>query len=243
MKVRTVTCNFVVFSCAVLSAPFLGPRAVAATWGSIRANNREPHEESRGGGRPLRGHEEGVARNHEAAPEIRREPERHVEVPRREIRHDYRERRHVDIDAELHHGFFWHDFHPGMILNTLPPGYVQVYVGSNPYYYDQGVYYQTTPSGYAVVTPPPGAIVPVLPPGAEAIPVGPAVYYYAAGAFYVQQPQGYVVVAPPAGVTVTTLPPGAVPVIIRGMQYYQADGVYFMPVMENGVVAYTVVQP
>lgn len=150
---------------------------------------------------------------------------------------------HEDLDDERRQGFYWYGFNPGMIINTLPPDYSQLYVGGNPYYYDQGVYYQPGPSGYVVVSPPMGAVVPALPPGAETIQVGPTLFYYAAGAFYTQVPQGFLVVAPPLGVTVDMLPPGAVPVNINGMIYYQADGAYFMPEIQDGITVYTTVQP
>lgn len=183
-----------------------------------------------------------VERGHEAPVVVNRG--REIDAARRaEIEREARDRRHLDIDEDRRHSYFWFGFHPGMFLHVLPPDYSQVYVGGVPYFYDQGVYYQSSPSGYVVVSPPVGAIVPALPPGAETVVAGSTVFYYAAGAFYLPQPQGYLVVAPPLGVTVTTLPPGAVPVVIRGAQYYQADGAYFLPVMEAGVTVYTTVQP
>lgn len=163
--------------------------------------------------------------------------------PREHEEQEERDRFHEGLGEEGRNAYFWYGYNPGMIINTLPPDYAQIYAGGNPYYYDQGVFYQSGPYGYIVVAPPIGAVVPALPPGAETIPVGPTPYYYAGGAFYVQSPQGFVVVAPPLGVTVDALPPGAVPVTINGMVYYQADGAYFMPQMEDGVTVYTTVQP
>ena len=154
-----------------------------------------------------------------------------------------REHPRWDVHEESRHAFFWDRFHPGIVIGALPFGYNQIYVSGNPYYYYQGVYYENGPSGYVVVTPPLGALVPALPPGAEAVTAGPTVYYYAGGAFYVQVPQGFQVVSPPPGVTIPELPPNAAPVIINGAQYYQADGAYFLPVMDNGVIVYTTVQP
>ncbi len=228
------------------------PKGFAATWGSIRGNNRStPHVEGRGAPRampppPGPGRVIEGPRNREGEHEagIPREPRREFEANRRaEFERETRERRHLDIDADRRHAFFWDRFHPGMIISALPPGYAPIYVGSTPYYYDEGVFYESAPSGYTVVTPPIGALVPVLPPGAEAIVVGPTVYYYAAGAFYLQQPQGYVVVRPPLGISVTDLPPDAAPVVINGVQYYQADGAYFLPMFQGGVTVYTTVQP
>jgi len=85
--------------------------------------------------------------------------------------------------------------------------------------------------------------VPSLPEGAEPLSVGGNVYYYAAGAFYLQGPQGFTLVPPPLGITVSSLPPGATSAYVNGRLYYQYGGAYFLPVMQNGVVVYTTVQP
>ncbi len=244
MKYRTVKALGV--TVVVLTLAATAREAQAATWGSIRANNRSYHPESReshdnsrvrsGGGEVRREQEHTPAVI--SRPRQERQLERHVE-----IEHATREHRHEDIDRDRWHSYPWYGFHPGMIAPALPPGYESIYVGGTPYYYDQGVYYESGPSGYVVVTPPVGAAVPALPPGAEAVPVGSTVYYYAGGAFYQQQPQGFMVVTPPLGVTVSELPPGAAPVLINGIQYYQAEGAYFMPSMQGGVTVYTTVQP
>ncbi len=246
MKYRVINRLGIPFLVTAALALALGPGASAAVWGSLRANNRESHEEHRGGesARQPAAIPRGEAERHGEPRQVYQNRGREFDAERRaDIAREAHDRRRWDIDEDRHHGEFWYGFHPGMILNTLPSGYAQIYVGSNPYFYDQGVYYQSTPSGYTVVTPPLGAVVPALPPGAEAVPAGPTIYYYAAGAFYLQQPQGFVVVAPPLGITVATLPPGAVPVVINGVQYYQADGVYFMPVMQNGVTVFATVRP
>jgi hypothetical protein len=176
-----------------------------------------------------------------ARPNFAREPAIHNRV---EINREAHERHRFDITPERNHAFFWFGFRPGIVVSTLPFGAVPLYVGPQPYYYYQGVYYENSTSGYVVVTPPAGAVVSDLPPGAEAVTAGPNVYYYAGGSFYAQQPQGgFAVVAPPLGVTVSTLPSGAVPVTINGALYYEADGAYFLPVMEDGVTVYTTVQP
>jgi len=215
-----------------------------ASWGSIRANNRSQPQVSRGeqARGPVR---EGEARERVAPsrPEIREEPRGHG-VDREEIEHEQRELRRTDIDRDRDGAYFWSHYRQGMVISSLPPGSVPLSVGVTPYYYDQGVFYENSPSGYVAVTPPVGAVVAAPPPGAEALAVGTQVYYYAGGSFYVQQPQGsFVVTPPPLGVVVNTLPPGAVPVTINGALYYEADGAYFVPVMENGVTAYETAQP
>ena len=185
-----------------------------------------------------------VGRERGHAAESGGERVREVDAARRaEIDRETFERRHFDFDGDRHRAYHWYGYRPGMIITTLPPAYVPIYVSGVPYYYDQGVYYKSGPSGYVVVNPPLGAVVPEPPPGAEPIVVGSVVYYYANGAFYLAEPDGYHVVTPPPGVTVSELPPDVTAVIINGMQYYQADGAYFMPFIQNGVTVYTTVQP
>jgi hypothetical protein len=157
-----------------------------------------------------------------------------------------REPRHADIEEEGHFACYWSGFQLGMTLNVLPPGFVQVSVGSTGYYYYDGVYFQaiaSLASGYAVVAPPVGVIVPQLPSGAEQIASGNAAYYYAGGAFYLQQPTGFQVMPAPVGVVVTTLPSGATPVAVKGVLYYQATNGYYLPAMMGGVTVYTTAQP
>ena len=250
------TCSPVIMGILVYS--LTSPMARGA-WGSIRANNRSAIE-SHPGSRPAPEISRGRVEPARPTPERPRvEPQREREVERgrqmergREIEgerreafeHEARERRHLDIDADRHHLYYWSGFAPGAVIGTLPLGYAPLYVGATPYYYYQGVYYQNSPSGYVVVTPPTGATVAELPPGAESIPVGNVMYYYAGGAFYVQQPQGgFMVVAPPMGITVDSLPDGASPVNINGVLYYQANGAYFLPEMQGGVTVYQSVRP
>ncbi len=46
----------------------------------------------------------------------------------------------------------------GIFLPVLPPTYATIWVGNVPYYYADGVYYNSYPGqGYVVVAPPPGA--------------------------------------------------------------------------------------
>jgi hypothetical protein len=258
---KTCKAKYLITATLALAAGGFG--VYGADWGSIRGNNRS-EAQSRGGqgwapasrpeaARPAPEVRRPEARTERRAPVVsgREEERRSEHIEHREVhvgRSEGRppvvhETRHWDIDEDRHHSYFWFGFHPGMVIGTLPLGYSQVYVGGNPYYYDQGVYYQPGSSGYVVVNPPVGALVAQLPPGAEAIQVGPTVYYYVAGAFYVQQPQGYAVVAPPLGITVGELPPAATQVVVNGRVYYQADGAYFQPVMQNGVTVYMTAQP
>jgi hypothetical protein len=171
-------------------------------------------------------------------------PSQRAEIDHRESERRVHERRHVDIEADRHHAFYWSGFYAGMAVAVLPPGYMQVSVGATGYYYYDGVYYQPTTSGnYVVVAPPVGIIIPQLPSGVEPIAVGPTTYYYAGGAFYVQQPTGFAVMPAPLGVTVTTLPPGAAPSVVNGVLYYLANYIYYLPVMQGGVTVYVTANP
>jgi hypothetical protein len=208
----------------------------SAQWGSIRYSNRDH-------GQRAEPRERAESREHVEA----REHTERREAPERgrAIVGEYRrpEERRYDIDEDRYRGYYWSNYHPGLWVNTLPPGYQTFNIGGTPYYYYQGVYYQNGPSGYSVVAPPAGVVLPALPPGAEAVAANGGVYYYVGGTFYVQQPNGFTVVPPPIGVTVGTLPPGAVPVTMNGMVYYQAGGIYYLPVMQNGVTAFMTVAP
>ena len=55
---------------------------------------------------------------------------------------------------------------PGLVISVLPPYYSTVWLGGNPYYYADNVYYTWQPdqNGYAVVDPPDNADQPSAPP-------------------------------------------------------------------------------
>jgi hypothetical protein len=216
-----------------------------AQWGSIRANNRSARELHA----PAQAHVNVPRQGRQEDQGARFERQGRVALPEhggggeRHWGEEGLERRHYDFDEDRQRGYFWSGINPGMAFGALPPGYLPLTVGNTPYFYYGGAYYEQGPSGYIAVNPPIGAIVPGLPPGAEAVSAGPNVEYYAGGAFYQQGPQGFTVVPPPLGVTVSVLPPGATQVYIGGNLYYQYNGVYFLPVMQDGVLVYTTVQP
>lgn len=132
-------------------------------------------------------------------------------------------------------------FHPfGFVAATLAATAIAVTVASQPYSYDQGVWYAPAPDGgYAVVTAPVGATVAALPPGAVA--VSPNVYYYG-GAYYQAGPGGYAVVAPQAGMVVDELPPGGEEVSIGAQTYVRFGETYYQPFEQDGRARYEVVQ-
>lgn len=73
----------------------------------------------------------------------------------------------------------------GIRITTLPPGYRRVYVGPDPYYYYNGIYYRTNADRqYEVVAPPLGAEIDQLPPGAKVTVINGQKYYELGGTFY-----------------------------------------------------------
>jgi Family of unknown function (DUF6515) len=218
MKIRISSHHAAAVAATVAAICAFTP-ALRADWGSLRANNRREPEPK-------------VERGRHEAPPVRREVE---PVP---------ERRRMDIEAELRHGYYWTGIHPGFAIGVLPSGYVQVTVGGVGFYYYDGAFFRPTTAGdYTAVVPPVGAVVPQLPDGSEAIVVGPTTYYYGGGAFFLQQPNGFAVVPAPLGVTVSGLPPGATSVVINGVIYYVSGPNYFLPVMQGGVTVYVTAHP
>ena len=76
----------------------------------------------------------------------------------------------------------------GLRVNILPFGYNSIYIGHNPYYYYQGVYYRPyNAGGYQVTAPPLGAKVSRLPAGAKTQVIDGQKYYELGGTFYQEQ--------------------------------------------------------
>jgi uncharacterized protein DUF6515 len=171
------------------------------------------------------------------------EAPRTVEAPRGGIDQRQHVISHHDVDADIGGQRFWHGFVFGARIHGLRPGYVQIYVGGIPFFYDDGIYYQQTGDDYQEVYPPVGADVQDLPDGAIEIDAGNIAYYYAGGAFYVQQGDGYVIAPTPIGVTVPELPPGAIEVSYNGGMAYQFNGIYYQPEFVDGVTQYVTFQP
>ena len=161
---------------------------------------------------------------------------------------------HQDLDADVYVPRNSNNFAFGARRHGLRPGYARLLVNNQPYYYDDGIYYQqygdvsqdnegAQDADYQEVYPPVGADIATLPDGAVEIDAANATYYYAAGAFYVQQDGGYVIVASPIGVVVPELPPGAVAVTYGNGVAYQFNGTCYQPVFVDGVTQYVTVQP
>ncbi len=73
----------------------------------------------------------------------------------------------------------------GVRVNVLPIGYDPFYIGRNPYYFYNGVYYQPySNGGYQVVQAPLGATVKHLPTGSKVTVINGQKYYELGGTFY-----------------------------------------------------------
>jgi len=151
------------------------------------------------------------------------------------------------------HPYFYHPYHPyywgpswhpfGFFIGALTADAFFFNYDNRGYYYDDGVYYQPSGNGYAVVAPPIGAVVNYLPDGYTTITADDGTYYYYyAGVFYIAQDNAYRVVPAPVGAIVTDIPEGAVDQVINGEHYLLYNNTYYLPVSQDGQDAYQVVQ-
>ncbi len=89
---------------------------------------------------------------------------------------------------------------PAHYERRLPAGYRTMKIANMLLYYLNGIFYQSTPYGYQMVTAPTGVMVSALPSGYYQIFYGGTTYYVANNTYYVQGPMGYNVVTPPQGI-------------------------------------------
>ncbi|MBL3590974.1 MAG: hypothetical protein JMN24_14430 [gamma proteobacterium endosymbiont of Lamellibrachia anaximandri] len=163
----------------------------------------------------------------------------------------------MDVDNDnyyRHHGYYRHDgggfgagLFTGLVIGaaiaSIPPTHTTVIVGTTPYYYADGIYYQTVPAGgYVVVSAPVGAAVAVVPPNSAQITLGDTVYFYHDGTYYVQHDTVFQVVAAPIGITVPTTPTGATSKTINSQTYFEFQKVYYQPVIIGGTTSYMTVK-
>ena len=114
-------------------------------------------------------------------------------------------------------------------------------INSQPYYYDDGVYYQSYNNGYQVVAPPVSATISNMPDGYSVVMVDDERYFYYAGIFYTKISNGYMVVEAPPGAVVYDLPEGATQLTAGNITYLQYNNSIFQPIMVDGKPAYEVV--
>ncbi len=81
----------------------------------------------------------------------------------------------------------------------LPAGHNQIMVNQHPYFYFNGIFYQTGPGGFFVTRAPLGARISILPFGYATLQIGTVPYYYYYGTYYRYLPEEkvYLVVEPP----------------------------------------------
>lgn len=72
----------------------------------------------------------------------------------------------------------------GMMVPSLPHGYMKIFIGPQAYYHYHGTYYRWANNYYYVVEPPIGAIVHALPMDYMKIYINGRVYYEYFGVVY-----------------------------------------------------------
>ncbi len=79
----------------------------------------------------------------------------------------------------------------GFRLSILPFGYYPFFIGNDPFYYYNGIYYRPyAQGGYEVTAPPLGATVQHLPSGAKPTVINGQKYYELGGTFYQEEVTG-----------------------------------------------------
>jgi hypothetical protein len=166
----------------------------------------------------------------------------------------------------VHVNGFYHPYiypHVGVVVRTLPIGYYSFVWNTYPYYYADGMFYQSYADGsYKIAAPPIGAEVPSLPIGAEIITIDGNPYYQYKGIYYesVIRPGGefaYKVVGkdgilntdketdpalPLVGDMTDRLPDGTHQVKLSGKTYWVTpDDIYLEEVKKDEKTSYRVV--
>ncbi|WDD99675.1 DUF6515 family protein [Thalassomonas actiniarum] len=110
--------------------------------------------------------------------------------------HKHRGKGHHNPSAAAHK----HQYHKvGHKVKVLPPGYRKLLVRGTPFYFNAGVFYRTSPSGYVVVKAPLGARVTTLAPGYVSFTLGLKRYFHVNATYYRKEKDSYVVVEKPEG--------------------------------------------
>jgi len=101
------------------------------------------------------------------------------------------------LDQKYHHDRYYPP--AGYLAPRLPERYTVLEHHRTRYFYDAGIWYRRSASGFLVVRPPIGVGIRVLPPYYTVLWVGSVPYYYANGIYYVWYPaeQAYIVSSPP----------------------------------------------
>lgn len=84
------------------------------------------------------------------------------------------------------HPYYYRPFTPhfGIRIDILPFGYYPFYLGTFPFYYNEGLFYRSYNGYYETIEPPLGAFVPMLPPSAYPVVISNMPYYEYNGTYY-----------------------------------------------------------
>lgn len=147
---------------------------------------------------------------------------------------------------------------PGWSVAHVPLAAIVLSVAGLNYYYHEGLFYHPREGQYIIVEPPIGGVVPMLPRGYSVVRSYNRDYYFYENTYYERIPnsESYRVIEfSPSnemssrqenyrlGSIIYHLPNGAEARYIDGRQYYYFEGQYFLPTVQNGGVAYVVVDP
>jgi hypothetical protein len=168
--------------------------------------------------------------------------------------------------VQLHIGGYYHPYvytGIGVVVPVLPLGYSSFYWGTLPFYYYDGVFYQSyAGGGYIIAAPPVGAEIASIPLNAEIITIDGNLYYEYKGVYYksVIHTDGRIVyqvvgtdgvqntkiqpgtALPFIGDMTDRLPDGTQPVTLNNKTYWVTpEGVYLEEVRKDEKVTYRVV--
>ncbi|WDE12461.1 DUF6515 family protein [Thalassomonas haliotis] len=116
--------------------------------------------------------------------------------------HKHRGKEHHKHSVPVAHKQKYHKV--GYKVKALPLGYRKLLVRGVPFYFNAGVFYRTSPSGYVVVQAPLGARINALPLGYISFSLGVNRYFHVNGTYYLKEKNSYVVVEKPEGAATDT---------------------------------------
>jgi hypothetical protein len=92
-------------------------------------------------------------------------------------------------------------------IDVLPAGTITLFVGTEIYYYFNGIFFQKNvlEQQYFIVPPPIGAVVFNIPQGYQMVVLNGISFYESAGVFYKRVLEGYKVVRPPVDISSETV--------------------------------------
>ncbi len=102
--------------------------------------------------------------------------------------------RHRNINYRYDRGIFYRPQGNGFVatrppvgirITVLPPSHIRIFAGNRPYYYHDGIYYNSVGNNiYEVTQPPLGARINQIPPYNELVYIDGREYYLSEGTYY-----------------------------------------------------------